>query len=97
MTSHTDFRRDPTTGRYTTDDDALKKAVLDLGELVSILMIRLDADQGIDTADLVEGLTRWREAVEDIDTARGNATMVIERERHQTFPFTDADLDDESV
>lgn len=71
MTRHTDFRRDATTGRYTSDDAALRDALLDLGELVSILMIRLDADQGIDTADLVEVQVRWRDAVEEIDTARG--------------------------
>jgi hypothetical protein len=71
MTRHTDFRRNPKTGRYTSDDAALRDAVLDLGELLSILMIRLDADQGIDTADLVEVQVRWRDAVEAIDTARG--------------------------
>lgn len=71
MTRQQDFRRDPETGVYRRDETALRDALLDLGELVRIHLIRLDTDQGIDTADLVEGLTRWREAVEDIDTARG--------------------------
>ncbi len=49
MTSHREFRRNPKTGQYDSDDAALRDALL----------------------DLVEVQVRWRDAVEAIDTARG--------------------------